>query len=83
MRIPKRLTIGGQLVKVKYDDIEPAGLADFENSTIILRKGMKRRITEETFFHECMHFTNTTVSHSLLDSISHSMYALLKNNKLI
>lgn len=83
MRIPKQVTIGGREIAVKFVDMKPVGMADYENGEILIKKGMKRSAQEAVFFHELFHHINTTMSHALLDSLAEQTYQVLKTNKLI
>ena len=83
MRIPRAITVGGRKIRVKYVDMAPVGMADYEHGEILIKKGMKRSAQEAVFFHEMFHHMNTTMSHSLLDSLAEQTYQVLKHNKLI
>lgn len=82
MRIPKTVSIGGRKIKVKFEDMPDLGVADYENGLILIKKGMKRSAQEATFVHEMFHFMNTTMNHSLLDSLAEQTYQVLRVNKL-
>lgn len=84
MRIPKQLAIGGRKIKVKFVEMEKGcvGKADFENGLILIKKDMKRSAQEATFVHEMFHHMNTTMQHSVLDSLAEQTYQAFKVNKL-
>ena len=82
MKIPKQLTIGGRKIRVKFVDMDNVGEADYENGLILIKKGMKRSAQESTFIHEVFHHMNTTMSHSLLDSLAEQTYQVFRHNKL-
>jgi hypothetical protein len=83
MRIPKSITVGGRIVKIKLVDMEELGMADYERGEICIKKKMKRSAQEAVFFHEMFHMMNTTMNHALLDSLAEQTYQVLKHNKLI
>ena len=83
MRIPQRISVGGRKIKVKFVDMADLGIADYENGLILIKKGMKRSAQEAVFFHELFHHMNSSMSHSLLDSLAEQTYQVLKANRLI
>lgn len=82
MRIPKQISIGGRRVRVRFVDMEHVGIADYEKGLILIKKNMKRSAQEATFLHEIFHHMNTTVQHSVLDSLAEQTYQVFRNNKL-
>lgn len=85
MKIPRRLTIGGRKIRVKFVDFpdDSVGVADYENGLILIKKKMKRSAQEATFMHELFHHMNTTAGHALLDSLAEQTYHVLKANKML
>lgn len=83
MRIPRKIRLGGRTIKVRFAQMEHYGEASYDKGEIVLKKGMPRDAKEATFFHECFHHMNTTVSHSTLDSLAEQTYQMLKDNKLL
>lgn len=78
MKIPRKLKIGGRTIKVKTAVMKEMGIADYEKGQIILKRGLNREAKEAAFIHEAMHHCNTTMPHSLLDSLSEQMYQIFK-----
>jgi len=87
MKIPKKLKILGQTVKVRITpDIEDAGQSDFDNNEILIRKQLAQSQKEITLIHEALHFANPTMKaelHSLMESVAGQMYQILSENKLL
>jgi len=95
MKIPKHLKFEGHIFSVKWvdgkdlDDSEDEFVyADVDRSNLLirLRKGVKRSIIEESFFHEIIHLCDSEthpMSHKLVDDIARRLYAILKENKML
>ena len=87
MKIPKKLKIGGHLIKVRememVDDISCSGDSSYVNGEIRLNRELKQSQKEASLIHEIFHFINTTINHDLLDSLSEQIYQVLKDNKLL
>ena len=63
--------------------MEDLGVADYERGEIWLKKGMSREAKEATLIHEMMHFCNTTINHTTLDSLAEQLYHVLSANKFL
>lgn len=89
MKIPKTIKIGGHLYKIRLEkEIENMGTCSAKSNTIVIEANMSQDQQEATLIHEIFHAMNTTfgsdvLSHSLLDSFSEQMYAVLKENNLL
>jgi hypothetical protein len=83
MKIPRVVTIGGRRIKVKFVEMKDLGIADYERGEILIKKGMKRSAQEAVFFHEIYHHMNSTLNHSVLDSLAEQTYQVLKHAKII
>lgn len=78
MRIPRKLQIGGRTIRVRHKVMKDLGMADYEHGTIWLKRGMNREAKEAVFIHEAAHHCNSTISHSVLDSLSEQLYQVFK-----
>jgi hypothetical protein len=90
MKIPKKLKIGGHIVKIEQGDFEGdfLGRSDTTENVIKLQDKMCQSQKEATLLHETLHFLNTTwgdtlLGHIALNSIGEQLYQVLKDNKLI
>jgi hypothetical protein len=92
MKIPKKIKIGGHMVKIvfraKVNDDNDCGEADFEKNLIVIDEKMTQTMKEETLIHEILHWLNSDFhgdspwSHSLLEALAQGIYQVLKDNKL-
>lgn len=83
VRIPQTVTVGGRKIKVRLVEMNDLGIADYEHGLILIKKGMKRSAQEAVFFHELFHHMNSTMNHTVLDSLAEQTYQVLKHNRLI
>lgn len=89
MIIPKKLKIGGHIIKVKVEACNNMGEYDATKNEITILKSAPQSQKESTLIHEIFHALNTTLSgghnfsHSLLDSLSEQFYQVLSDNKLL
>ena len=90
MEIPKKIKIGGHIVKVsckeKLENLN--GDFNWETNTIRIDKSLPQSQKESTLIHEIFHVLNTTLDeiplgHALLDSLSEQFYQVLSDNKMI
>jgi len=90
MKIPRKLRIDGEnwivkKVKVKNDDLETIyfGRTDHMLKTITIDTSHR---TNETFLHEIIHAVEVNrgleLSETQVKSLSHGLYATIKDNKL-
>lgn len=83
MRIPKKIISQGIWWNVRFsDDIDDLGQTDHDKLEIVIRNSLPDDLKEQTFFHELGHTINTTIDHSLLDSIATQYFQIIKQNNL-
>lgn len=90
MKIPKKLKVGGHIIKVKMmeNDSGKYGAFDSSKGEIYICGSVPQTQQEETLIHEIFHVMNSTFSdtkegHTLLDSLSAQFYQVLHDNKLL
>lgn len=93
MTIPKELKIGGHHYKVVLTDshkhLEGAlACIDEIEGTIYLDNRPPKSIIESSLIHEILHALNSTlgeseIGHSLIESLSEQIYAVLTVNNLL
>lgn len=92
MRIPKRVSICGQLFTVTYKkDLEIGGdkllgCCDINNCKIVLKQGMSVEKKKEVFFHECVHAIeenlNMNLGETKVNLLGIHILSLITNNNL-
>ena len=92
MRLPKKITISGHELNIKYadglveDGIECLGIYKEKEKTIYLKKGMGKVRKREVFIHEYMHFLEDIygilISEESINNVSSGMVQLLLNPKI-
>lgn len=87
MKIPKTLKIGGHTYKVTIQDpgdlpVDEAGHHDNHRNQIVLDFSLPQSQLEVTFLHEVFHALNSTIDHTLLDSLAEQLYQVFSDNKL-
>ena len=84
MRIPRKIRSQGLVWHIRFtDDIADLGFTDYEKQEILIRKSVSQELKEAIFIHEIGHTINSTIDHTLLDSLSMQFYQVLKDNNLI
>lgn len=90
MRIPKKVKIGGHIVKVIMQDMggHLDGEADTHANSICIEDKLPQSQKECTLIHEALHMMNSTwgesrEGHTLLESISQQVYQFLSDNHLL
>ena len=84
MKIPTKFISQGIWWTVRYtDDMENLGETDYENQVVKIQRSLSQEMKEMSFLHEITHTFNTTIDHTLVDSLSNQFYQVLKENKLI
>ena len=90
MNIPKKLKIGGHIIKIDMSKTleNDNGEADFKTNTIKICKDIPQDQKESTLLHEIIHFCNTTIGddnnhHTIIDSLAEQLYQVLKDNKML
>lgn len=96
MKIPKKLKVEGHEFRVTFckkvipgedtSESETMAMVDKENLQIKLKKGMKRSVVEESFFHEMVHLCENEMEplkEEIIDDLARRLYAILKNNKML
>jgi hypothetical protein len=69
---------------VRYtNDIEDLGQTDHEAQEVLTKESLSQEMKEATFIHEVFHTLNTTIDHTLLDSLSTQMFQVLKDSSII
>lgn len=86
MNIPNQVKIGAHDIQVEEVTFQNedvlVGHASYETGKIRINKELFQTMKEATFLHEAMHIMNTTIDHTLLDSLAEQLYQFLKDNKL-
>lgn len=90
MKIPKQLKIGGHIVTIDVSKELSGknGESIYDKNLIEICKKLPQSQKESTLIHEIFHFLNSSISdssmgHSLLDSLSEQFYQVLSDNKLL
>ena len=90
MKIPKKLKIGGHIIKVDCsEELRGAnGMSSYMTNTIKLCKSLPQSQKESTLIHEIMHFINSDLGdreshHAILSSLAEQLYQVLKDNHLL
>lgn len=89
MKIPQKLKIGGITFKVKLASHWPDrkehtyGETDYITHTIFIDEGISEQYQAIALFHEILHCLNITMNHVFLDSLSHQLYQVFSDNKLL
>ena len=87
MKIPNKLKIGGHIIKIVekegFNANSDCGEFLIEKNTITIRKDMPQDQKEATLIHEIFHVCNSTLDHTLLDSLAEQFYQVLKDNGLL
>jgi len=87
MKIPRTVKIGAHTILVDEvefgDDSNLCGDNAYVEGRIRLNKALPQTQKEASFIHEAMHTMNTTLDHSLLDSLAEQMYQFLHDNDLL
>lgn len=87
MKIPKKLKIGGHIVKIiekeGFNIDSDCGEFEISMNTITIRKDLPKDQKEATLIHEIFHVCNTTLDHELLDSLAEQVYQVFKDNGLL
>lgn len=87
--LPKKLKIGGHIVKVRLVPLEDkCGEWDSYRNEININDAHPASQKSAALLHEIFHACNPTfgseqLSHSLLDSLSEQLYQVLSDNNLI
>ena len=64
------------------DDIDDCGQTDYAAQTIIIRASLSPELQLATLIHEIFHTLNSTIDHTLLDSLSLQVFQVLTENNL-
>ena len=87
MEIPKKLKIGGHEYTVELVDPETldndCGKMNPRRNLIQISSDMPQSQLEETLLHEIIHACNGGLPEETVDGLAHSLYQVLKDNKLI
>ena len=90
MKIPKKLKIGGHIVRVNCSQrLEGLnGEAIIEKNLIKICKDIPQDQKESTLLHEILHFCNSTIGddnnhHLIIDGLAEQLYQVLKDNNLL
>lgn len=86
MTIPKTLKIGGHVFDIvlkDFDDECDCGEVSYIEKKIYINKKLPESLLASTLIHEAMHVMNTTLDHSLLDSLAEQVYQVLRDNDLL
>lgn len=88
MKIPKKIKVGGHIIKVEQSKELPDANGKFEwkENTMYICKTLPQSQKESTFFHELFHIMNTTLNnsmHAAIDSLAEQFYQVLKDNDLL
>jgi len=87
MKIPKKLKIGGHVVKVKLlERLDGDGEFDTQSNVIFIDSRLSQSQKEETLIHEILGFQNPSLhsdNHGLLQAIAHSIYQVLSENRML
>ena len=90
MKIPKKLKIGGHIIKIEINQELDGknGETDWKTNTIKICKTVPQSQKEGTLIHEIFHVLNTTLGenadhHALIDSLAEQFYQVLADNKLL
>lgn len=87
MKIPKKIKIGGHILKIEFvDEEEIDGAAGWKMSTkdtIRIANNMTRTFQEETLFHEILHCINGELTEEQIGFLAASLYQVLKDNNLL
>jgi len=87
MNIPKQLKILGHTFKVILADTEDidndAGEMNLSRNTIKIRKDLPQDQIEESLLHEIIHAINNELKEIDVEFLAQTIYAVLKENKLL
>lgn len=90
MTIPKKLKIGGHIVKIDCSLVldNEDGRWESKENKIYICKSLPQTQKEVVLVHEILHacnavFGDTEIAHMILDSLSQQLYQVLKDNKLL
>ena len=89
MNIPKKITVCGQLIEVKFvkpselDDEESCGMLNRNKNIIYINENLCQTQKELTFIHELFHAINFELDETLVESLAQQWYSVLKENKMI
>lgn len=93
MKIPQKIKIGGKTIDVIVDNLrEKCGSSDIGMSQLARQKiwisnEANKETQEETFLHEIGEFikfeNDLEISHQTLQTLSRSLYQVLKDNDLL
>lgn len=83
----KKLKIGAHTVNVVFSDSwhgceDKAGEWDDEENTIYIRSNISPTLQFTTLIHEALHVCNSTLEHTLLDSLAEQVGQFLLDNNL-
>ena len=85
---PEKLKIGAHTYTLTFAESWPEqtegdlGFTDTKKCIIYIREGLPPSVTFSTVIHECFHVINTTIDHTLLDSLGEQISQVLWDNKL-
>lgn len=90
MRIPPKVKIGGHTYRIEFvrpteltEDEAPSGNTNHKTRTIEINTDRHRSVQEATLFHEVFHTMNGELSEEIVEFLSESMYAFLKENGML
>ena len=79
-----------KIIKVSFKDIEEYGYFETNNNTLVIRKGLTKRILGKTLFHELFHIIVTLNDFSVANhgeekvaGLTEEYYNILKQNKVL
>lgn len=86
-RKPETLKIGGHTVKVVFAETwkgceDKMGEWDDVENTIYIRSNLSPTMQFTTLIHEMLHVCNSTIDHTLLDSLAEQVGQFLLDNDL-
>lgn len=81
--IPDKFLSQGLWWTVRYtDDIEDLGQTNWDDQEILIRESLSDDARLVAFIHEVFHTFNSTIDHTLLDSLSMQFSQVIKENQL-
>ena len=88
MVLPKRLKIGGHIIKIKIvsaNDIpenESPGFWSIDENIIYIEDKLPQSQQEVSLIHEILHVFNAVSDHEKLEFLAQALYQVLKDNNL-